>query len=58
MLDRPGVIGRASDRKDAIGIARIMQTGWFKEVRVPARMIMENLTPKSGIMHCSNHDLI
>ena len=23
-----------SDRKDAIGIARIMQTGWFKEVRV------------------------
>src|ERR1700743_1219275 len=23
-----------SDRNDAIGIARIMQTGWFKEVRV------------------------
>lgn len=23
-----------SDRKDAIGTARIMQTGWFKEVRV------------------------
>ncbi|MFM9849867.1 MAG: IS110 family transposase [Hyphomicrobiaceae bacterium] len=23
-----------SDRQDAIGIARIMQTGWFKEVRV------------------------
>ena len=22
-----------SDRNDAIGIARIMQTGWFKEVR-------------------------
>jgi transposase len=23
-----------SDRNDAIGIARIMQTGWFKEVHV------------------------
>jgi transposase len=23
-----------SDRNDAAGIARIMQTGWFKEVRV------------------------
>src|SRR6266480_4649251 len=23
-----------SDRNDAVGIARIMQTGWFKEVRV------------------------
>jgi transposase len=23
-----------SDRKDAIGTARIMPTGWFKEVRV------------------------
>jgi transposase len=25
-----------SDRNDAVGIARIMQTGWFKEVRVKA----------------------
>ena len=23
-----------SDRKDAVGIARIMQCGWYKEVRV------------------------
>jgi hypothetical protein len=23
-----------SDRSDAVGIARIVQTGWFKEVRV------------------------
>jgi transposase len=23
-----------SDRNDAAGIARIMQTGWFKELRV------------------------
>jgi transposase len=29
-----GTIIRISDRNDALGIARIMQCGWYKEVRV------------------------
>src|SRR5215470_7052405 len=32
-ISSPGTINK-SDRNDAAGIARIMQTGWFKEVRV------------------------
>jgi transposase len=36
MSDRAGQAGgiNKSDRNDAVGIARIMQTGWFKQVRV------------------------
>ena len=32
-----------SDRNDAVGIARIMQTGWFKEVRVGGQQLRDGL---------------
>ena len=35
-----------SDRNDAIGIARIMQTGWFKEVQVRALLASRVLLVK------------
>ena len=40
-----------SDRNDAAGIARIMQTGWFKEVRVKDG----ELDPWRGIRELASH---
>ena len=41
-----------SDRNDAVGIARIMQCGWYKEVRVKmvgAQSLGMRLAKRSGL---------
>src|SRR5262245_35216764 len=41
-----------SDRNDAVGIARIMQCGWYKEVRV--KDLDSRSKPSSSAEHCSS----
>ena len=37
-----------SDRNDAVGIARIMQCGWYKEVRVNAVVHLKTVVPQEA----------
>ena len=42
-----------SDRNDAVGIARIMQCGWYKEVRVKASTVTQSRLSSSAEL-CSS----
>ena len=47
-----------SDRNDAIGIARIMQTGWFKEVHVKdidSHSVRALLASRALLVDLENH---